>query len=311
MVRAVARWAVAAGVLATVAVAGRAGALPEPAGAVTDAARVLAPESVEAISRTLADVEAQTTAEIAVVTVPSLDGLTIEQYAEQLFRRWGIGQKGQDNGVLILVAPADRRVRIEVGYGLEPILPDGLAGEIIREQALPAFREGQMDAGIRATVARVAAIVRAQQIVPAGERRRLDGDGWILPWLTTVFFGMFVAGGAAAVGAGLRVRAVAPILFGLAFGGLPLLIALLPFNGVNLWVIGLVAGAAGVAAWWWADDTSWRAALRSGSKRHGRGADRGGWVMGSTGRSGRGGSSESSGGFSGGSSGGGGASGSW
>jgi uncharacterized protein len=272
---------------------------------------VLAPDSIEAISRALADVESQTTAEIAVVTIPSLDGLTIEQYAEQLFRAWGIGQKGRDNGVLILVAPADRRIRIEVGYGLEPILPDGLAGEIIREQALPAFRDGQMDAGIRATVARVAAIVRAQEVVTAEERQRMDGDGWILPWLTTVFFSMFVAGGAAAVGAGLRVRAVAPILFGLAFGGLPLLMALLPFNDVNLWVIVLVAGAAGGAAWWWADDTSWRATLRSGSKRSGRSAERGGWVMGSTGRSGGGRSSESSGGFSGGSSGGGGASGSW
>ena len=90
----------------------------------------------------LRDVEQQTTAEIAVVTVPSLDGMTVEEYASRLFKAWGIGKKGRDNGVLVLVAPTEHKMRIEVGYGLEAVLPDGLAGQIVRTECLPRFKEG-------------------------------------------------------------------------------------------------------------------------------------------------------------------------
>ena len=90
----------------------------------------------------------------------SLEGMTVEEYANRLFAEWGIGQAADDNGVLLLVAPGDRAVRIEVGYGLEPILPDGLAGEIIRTEILPEFRAGNVPRGIGRGLNRISQIVR-------------------------------------------------------------------------------------------------------------------------------------------------------
>src|SRR5579864_9056663 len=97
----------------------------KPQGYVSDFADILAPDVKNELRAMLGETERQTSAEIALVTVPSLDGETVEEYANRLFKEWGVGKKGADNGVLVLVAPSERRIRIEVGYGLEPVLPDG------------------------------------------------------------------------------------------------------------------------------------------------------------------------------------------
>ncbi|MBV8939467.1 MAG: TPM domain-containing protein [Alphaproteobacteria bacterium] len=121
---------------------------PALTGHVVDNARVLSPSVHEELERTLADYERRTANQVAVVTVPSLEGDTIEEYGYQLGRFWGLGQKGKDNGALLLVAPKERKVRIEVGYGLEPVLTDALSSEIIRGIIVPAFRSGDMEQGI-------------------------------------------------------------------------------------------------------------------------------------------------------------------
>ena len=136
-------------------------ALPDHTGYVTDLASVLDDATEAKLKATLSGVERETTAEVAVVTVKTLEGMTVDDYANRLFKEWGIGKKGKDNGVLVLVAPGERKIRIEVGYGLEPILPDGLAGNIIRNQALPEFRKGDFPGGITATVESVAIILQA------------------------------------------------------------------------------------------------------------------------------------------------------
>ena len=118
--------------------------LPKPIGAVNDFADVLTAAQEQALTDLVEGVEDATTAEIAVATVTTLDGMTVEEYANRLFAEWGIGQRDQDNGVLILVAPGEREMRIEVGYGLEEILPDGLAGQIVQETFLPRFRSGRL-----------------------------------------------------------------------------------------------------------------------------------------------------------------------
>src|SRR5215208_3678732 len=92
---------------------------PKPAGPINDFDAVLDDETRSALATLVNDVESETSAEIAIVTVASLDGMSIEEYANRLFKEWGIGQKALDNGVLILVAPGERQMRIEVGYGLE------------------------------------------------------------------------------------------------------------------------------------------------------------------------------------------------
>jgi len=127
---------------------------PSPTGYVTDAANVLDAPSHQELESRLAAFEKSTSIEIAVATVPSLEGEEIESYAVELFKQWGIGKKGKNNGLLILVAPNEHKTRIEVGYGLEPILPDGLCGQIIRERMIPHFKNndyaGGLDEGIAA-----------------------------------------------------------------------------------------------------------------------------------------------------------------
>ncbi len=130
-----------------------AGAQAEPAypalsGRVVDQAKILSPAEEDSIEVRLKAVEGQSTDQIVVVTVPSLEGYPIEDYSIGLARHWGIGQAGKDNGVILLVAPRERKVRIEVGRGLEGVLPDAIAGLIIERRILPQFRKGSFAGGI-------------------------------------------------------------------------------------------------------------------------------------------------------------------
>ena len=125
---------------------------PSPQGYVTDAANILDASTRGDLENQLRSFEQSTSIEIAVATVPSLEGETVEDYSVRLFKQWGVGKKGKDNGVLLLVATNDRKVRIEVGYGLEAQLPDGRCGQIVREDILPRFRENNYPAGIVAGV---------------------------------------------------------------------------------------------------------------------------------------------------------------
>ena len=105
--------------------------VPNYDGRVNDFAGVISPEMKSKIDSLISEVEEKTSAEIAVVTVKTVKPYDEVSYARQLFDTWKIGKKGKDNGILVIVAPKDRRMRIEVGYGLEGTLPDGLAGDII------------------------------------------------------------------------------------------------------------------------------------------------------------------------------------
>ncbi len=119
-----------------------------PQGFVFDSADLLSAEDELSLEVTLSSFERDTRHEIAVVTVTSLDGRTIEGYAAELFSEFGIGQKNADNGVLLLVAPNDRKVRIEVGYGLEGVLTDAQSHSIIQNAILPFFRRDDYSKGI-------------------------------------------------------------------------------------------------------------------------------------------------------------------
>jgi len=123
-------------------------ALPNYSGYVNDFAGILSAQSKSAIAAISQQVEAKTSAQVAVVTVPTTNPLTIEQYAVSLFEKWGIGQKGKDNGILILMAVNDKKVRIETGYGLEGALPDSVCSQIIYQIMLPEFRSGDYNKGL-------------------------------------------------------------------------------------------------------------------------------------------------------------------
>ena len=126
--------------------------VPPLTGRVVDRADLLAPATERALTQQLAAHEDSTGNQVAVLTIPSLEGTPIEDYALTVARTWALGQEGTDNGVLLLVARDDREMRIEVGYGLEGVLPDAVASQIIRHELRPAFREGDFDGGVEAGV---------------------------------------------------------------------------------------------------------------------------------------------------------------
>jgi uncharacterized protein len=123
---------------------------PKLTGRVVDDAHILNAEQVQDLTSKSAALEASKGAQLVVATVPSLQGYPIEDYGYRLGRAWGIGQKGKDNGVILLVAPNEHKVRIEVGYGATPYLTDAMSGLIIREDITPRFKQGDMGGGIEA-----------------------------------------------------------------------------------------------------------------------------------------------------------------
>lgn len=125
---------------------------PTLTGRVVDDAKLLDPAEERRLSSQLEQHEQATSNQIVVVTLPSLQGTAIEDFGYQLGRHWGIGQEGRNNGVLLIVAPKERKVRIEVGYGLEGDLPDAIAKSIIENEILPAFRSKDYPRGIAAGV---------------------------------------------------------------------------------------------------------------------------------------------------------------
>lgn len=124
------------------------GGLPALTGRVVDNADLLSPDQEALLVRALETTERRTKHQFVVVTLPSLNGKPIEKVGLELGRGWRIGRKGHDDGVLLIVAPNERKVRIEVGYGLEKALTDEEAGAIIQQRILPRFRRGAMAAGI-------------------------------------------------------------------------------------------------------------------------------------------------------------------
>ena len=120
----------------------------KPQGPISEWADLLTPEQESELNTRIAALKATNGAELAVVTVQSLQGGEIDDFASKLFAQWGIGQKGKDNGVLLLTAVDDRKMRIEVGYGMEGVLPDAKTGRIQDEYIVPRFKEGHYAQGL-------------------------------------------------------------------------------------------------------------------------------------------------------------------
>ncbi|CAN7202453.1 TPM domain-containing protein [Phenylobacterium sp. LjRoot164] len=121
---------------------------PPLTGRVVDDANILSPETEAQLTTELANLETQTGRQLVVATLPDLQGYEIEDYGYQLLRTWGIGSKERNDGAILIVAPSDRKVRIEVGYGLEPVLTDALSSLIINQRIIPAFKEGRLEEGV-------------------------------------------------------------------------------------------------------------------------------------------------------------------
>ncbi|MFH1392306.1 MAG: TPM domain-containing protein [bacterium] len=134
--------------------------LPTATGYINDFAGILSNASY--LEQQIIAFEQETSNEISIVSVESLQDETIEEYAVRLFEKWQIGKADKDNGVLILIAPNEKEVRIEVGYGLEGVLPDSLANLIIQKEILPAFKKGDYQQGVEAGLQAVMQAIRGE-----------------------------------------------------------------------------------------------------------------------------------------------------
>src|SRR5580704_14547900 len=134
--------------------------LPAPTNYVNDFANVLSPGTLASLNALCAQVDRQAHAQIAVVTVKSLDGEPIENFATALEDKWKVGKKGTDRGLLLILATNDRKYRVEVGYGLEGILPDGRVGDIGR-QIVPYLQQSNYDAAVTLAVQQIAGVIAA------------------------------------------------------------------------------------------------------------------------------------------------------
>ncbi len=174
---------------------------PPLSGRVVDAANLLDPAQKQQLEALSVDVEKVAQRQFVVATIPDLQGYPIEDYGYKLGRAWGIGQKEANNGIILILAPTEHKVRIEVGYGLEPIMTDALSQSIIDDQILPKFRSGDMPGGILAGAQAIAeqmkappeaAEARVKAAAAAPQRARSSGsssDGFVaIFWIVILLF---------------------------------------------------------------------------------------------------------------------------
>jgi uncharacterized protein len=195
------RWA---GLLVLAALAWSASAIDVPflTGRVVDNAEILKPATRERLVAQLKALEDRTTHQVAVLTVPTLGGESVEDFAVRVFEAWKLGQKGKDNGVLVVVVPNDRRMRIEVGYGLEGTLTDAQAARIIRDRMTPAFKAGDFDRGVSDGVDAIVAVLEGRA-EPASSSSGTSGNAKsafddfeedLPPWPMRILLGAFIFG---------------------------------------------------------------------------------------------------------------------
>lgn len=293
--------------------------VPFLTGRVVDNAEILKADTRKRLAEALRQHEQRTTNQIAVLTVPTLQGESVEEYAVRVFERWKLGQKGKDNGVLVVVAPQDRRMRIEVGYGLEGALPDAIAARIVRNVMTPRFKEGDYDGGIAQGVEAIVGQLEGKEVQAASGDAREAADGEFIkaPPMSLqekFLFGAFIFG---IIGLFTIIGIVTPgmgwflYLFLIPFWAMfPVVIfgSSITFYILIAYLVGFPLAKLLVSRTHWFEE----AKRNIGRKGY---AGTGGftWGGGSFGSGGSSWSSSSGGGFSGGggSSGGGGASGSW
>jgi len=193
---------------------------PEPVGHVNDFAGVLQAGTVQKLESVLRELKSKTGAEIAVVTVKDMGGLDENTYAVELVKEWGIGSKEKNDGLLILAAVKERRLRIEVGYGLEPIIPDGMVGRIRDDYIVPPLRKNDYNTGITQGALAIASIIAKENGVkltgavpvtqaPRSRRSSRRGFGSIFPIIVIIII-LLLGGGRGGRG----------LLFGLLLGSM-------------------------------------------------------------------------------------------
>lgn len=174
---------------------------PNPPHLVNDEANILSPEQRQILEEKLVALDDSTSNQITIVTIPTLNGYDIADYANKLFRSWGIGGKKNNNGILVLVAQQERRVRIEVGYGLEGAIPDITASSIIDNEITPSFKEGNYYRGLDNAIDALSKAAAGEYHDPRDTGDSSDG-GSLLVFIIILFVILMVVGNSGKGGGG-------------------------------------------------------------------------------------------------------------
>ena len=189
--------------------------VPPLTGRVVDLAHVLPAETAASLTSDLAAHETRTGNQVAVLTLPSLEGEPLEPYAHRVATTWKLGQKGTDNGALLLVALKERKVRIEVGYGLEGTLTDARSAQIIRNEIVPHFRAGDLPGGVTAGVEAILKAIEGDYQAPERPSAPAGGEDMVGQILTALLVG---------------------VVFGLALSSVNRIVGALAGTGLSLWL---------------------------------------------------------------------------
>lgn len=199
--------------------------VPQLRGYVNDYAGILSAGTVRQLEETLAGFERSDSTQVVVLTVPSLEGDDLEMFSIRVAEAWQIGQKGKDNGVILLVAKVERKVRIEVGRGLEGTLTDLVSGRIIRGEITPRFRQGDFDGGVVAGVSAIMAVVKGEYAATPRDLRQ--GKRSAPPVAALLFFlgvACIVLGALSRVFGGVAGAAGLPLVASLTVPGLGIIV---------------------------------------------------------------------------------------
>ncbi|MBI5657681.1 MAG: TPM domain-containing protein, partial [Geobacter sp.] len=231
--------------------------IPSLSGRVNDYAGMLSPAAVQTLEQRLAELEQSDSTQVVVLTVPTIDGENIEQFGIRVAEAWRIGQKGLDNGAILLIAKQERKVRIEVGRGLEGKLTDLMAGRIIRDVITPRFKAQDFDGGVLAGVEAIAATVKGEY--QTRQRDIRQGRQGFHPSVTLLLFllvGIVFLGSISRIFGGIAGAAGLPIAAALSFSGLSMavlgVLAVVGF-AVGLFIaflFGSGGGGRGGGGWW-------------------------------------------------------------
>ena len=197
----------------------------KPSGYVNDFAGVISPATVRKLNDYCARLEKATGAQLALVTIESLDGEPVDDVANLLYRQFGVGQKGKNEGALFLLSIRDRRSRLEIGYGLEPVIPDGFAGSLLRDLR-PALRQSDYDTAVQTAAAALGErIAQAKGVTLTGpspkRAARESHPGWVIGGLVLLLFVLALVGLARRNGrGGGRGAGVGDVLTGMAMSSL-------------------------------------------------------------------------------------------
>ena len=277
--------------------------VPPLRGRINDYAAVLPSDRAQALESRLAAFEKETGHQVAVLTVPSLEGDALEDFSIRVAEAWKLGKKGFDNGAILLVAQKDRKLRIEVGYGLEGVLPDAIANRIVQEVIVPRFREGDFPGGIEAGLNAILQVIKGEPIpqkAPTVRRRGASLSSAISILILTAIIALLVGMTRRGRVGGIVGGAVAGLAATLVSGGGAGLILILAL------ITGALLGAIGNTMSVFSGGHQWIGGARDRREGWGGGIYPGGFGGGGGGGFGGGGFSGGGGGF-----GGGGASGSW